>query len=68
MRAPRGTSGRWIPRREATGPKTIEQIRAEAKKEGIVMGDILEPRGGLAPQIGQNLNELYWESLHEPNL
>ena len=39
-------AGRWIPRREATGPKTIAQIRAEAKKEGIVMGDIPPPRGG----------------------
>eukprot|EP00961_Rhodomonas_salina_P177438 2392635-Rhodomonas_salina.1 len=26
---------RWIPRREQTGPKTIEEIRKEAAKEGI---------------------------------
>ena len=36
----------WVPRREQSGPKTIEQIRREAAKEGIVAGPIPPPRGG----------------------
>ena len=39
-------SFRWKPRREATGPKTIEQIRIEAAKEGLIAGPVPPPRGG----------------------
>lgn len=48
---------RWVPRREAPGPKTIEQIRALAAKEGIVAGPIPPPRGGpmMDPRGGNNM-------------
>ena len=48
---------RWKPRREATGPKTIEQIHREAAKEGIVMGAIPPPRGGPIHDPGATLVE-----------
>jgi hypothetical protein len=34
----------WVPRRQTTGPKTIEEIRKDAAKEGLIAGPIPPPR------------------------
>jgi hypothetical protein len=34
----------WVPRRATTGPKTIEEIRKDAAKEGLLAGPIPPPR------------------------